>query len=126
MPQPAIRHGESNAAWFGDTYSDVHNLTGWPAAVVRGGTSPDGLPIGVQLVAQPWREDVALAGGAGRRGRTRRLAATSALRPTSTVFVARGRRWEGAGEHRKRAHPQVRERGAQSATPPASFTRDSR
>jgi amidase len=61
MPQPAIRHGESTAAWFGDTYSDVHNLTGWPAAVVRGGTSPEGLPIGVQLVARPWREDVALA-----------------------------------------------------------------
>jgi amidase len=61
MPQPAIRHGESTAPWFGDTYSDVHNLTGWPAVVVRGGTSPDGLPIGVQVLAQPWREDVALA-----------------------------------------------------------------
>ena len=61
MPQPAIRHGESNETWFGDTYSDVHNLTGWPAVVVRGGTSDDGLPIGVQLVARPWREDVALA-----------------------------------------------------------------
>jgi amidase len=62
MPQPAIHHGDSNAAWFGDTYSDVHNLTGWPAVVVRGGWSDDGLPIGVQLVARPWREDVALAG----------------------------------------------------------------
>jgi amidase len=62
MPQPAIRHGESSASWFGDTYSDVHNLTGWPAVVVRGGTSSEGLPIGVQLVAAPWREDVALAG----------------------------------------------------------------
>jgi amidase len=62
MPQPAIRHGESTQPWFGDTYSDVHNLTGWPAVVVRGGTSPEGLPIGVQLVAPPWREDVALAG----------------------------------------------------------------
>jgi amidase len=61
MPQPAIRHGESTADWFGDTYSDVHNLTGWPAVVVRGGASPGGLPIGVQLVAGPWREDVALA-----------------------------------------------------------------
>jgi amidase len=61
MPQPAIRHGESNADWFGDTYSDVHNLTGWPAVVVRGGTAPGGLPIGVQLVGRPWREDVALA-----------------------------------------------------------------
>jgi amidase len=62
MPQPAIRHGESSASWFGDTYSDVHNLTGWPAVVVRGGTSSEGLPIGVQLIAPPWREDVALAG----------------------------------------------------------------
>ena len=61
MPQPAIRHGESNAAWFGDTYSDVHNLTGWPAVVVRGGGTAAGLPIGVQLIAHPWREDVALA-----------------------------------------------------------------
>ena len=61
MPQPAILHGGSNDPEFGDTYSDVHNLTGWPAAVVRGGTSPEGLPIGVQLVTQPWREDIALA-----------------------------------------------------------------
>ena len=29
--------------------------------VVRAGASPEGLPIGVQLVARPWREDVALA-----------------------------------------------------------------
>ncbi len=61
MPQPAIRHGESTADWFGDTYSDVHNLTGWPAVVVRGGTAPGGLPIGVQLIGRPWREEVALA-----------------------------------------------------------------
>jgi amidase len=61
MPLPAIRHGESNATWFGDSYSNVHNVTGWPSVVVRGGTAPGGLPIGVQLVAQPWREDVALA-----------------------------------------------------------------
>lgn len=44
------------------TYTMTHNLTGWPSAVVRVGTSPDGLPIGVQFTAQPWREDVALAG----------------------------------------------------------------
>jgi amidase len=43
------------------SYSITYNLTGWPAAVVRGGTSPEGLPIGVQVVARPWREDVALA-----------------------------------------------------------------
>ena len=61
MPQAAIRHGESTADWFGDTYSDVHNLTGLPAVVVRGGSTDDGLPIGVQLLARHWHEDVALA-----------------------------------------------------------------
>jgi amidase len=45
----------------GTSYTSAFNLTGWPGAVVRGGTSPEGLPIGVQVVARPWREDVALA-----------------------------------------------------------------
>lgn len=61
LPQPAVRHGESRTPIYGDTYSEIHNLTGWPAAVVRAGTSPEGLPIGVQLVAKPWREDMVLA-----------------------------------------------------------------
>ena len=39
----------------------AQNMTGWPAAVVRGGTSPEGLPIGVHVAAKPWCEDVALA-----------------------------------------------------------------
>lgn len=43
------------------SYTMSHNLTGWPAAVVRCGTSKDGLPIGVQIIAKPWRDDVALA-----------------------------------------------------------------
>jgi amidase len=43
------------------SYTTPANLTGWPAATVRCGTSPEGLPIGVQLVARPWRDDVALA-----------------------------------------------------------------
>jgi amidase len=42
-------------------YCVAHNLTGWPGAVVRAGTSPEGLPIGVHIAAKPWREDVALA-----------------------------------------------------------------
>jgi amidase len=61
LPRPALLHGVGFTSGFADTYSEVHNLTGWPSAVVRGGTSPEGLPIGVQLIAQPWREDVALA-----------------------------------------------------------------
>lgn len=42
-------------------YTRPFSLTGWPVAVVRAGAAPDGLPIGVQLAARPWREDVALA-----------------------------------------------------------------
>jgi amidase len=61
MPFPAPKHGGSLAPDYGDTYNEPHNITGWPVAVVRAGTSPEGLPIGVQLVAQAWREDVSLA-----------------------------------------------------------------
>jgi amidase len=43
------------------SYTIAYNVTGWPAGVVRGGTSPEGLPIGVQVVAAPGREDVVLA-----------------------------------------------------------------
>ncbi|MEW6581920.1 MAG: amidase [Actinomycetota bacterium] len=48
----------------GFTYPHPFNLAGWPVAVVRCGTSPEGLPIGVQVAAHPWREDVALAAAA--------------------------------------------------------------
>jgi amidase len=56
----AIPHGTQGRHFPGFSYTATYNLTGWPAAVVRAGTSPEGLPIGVQLVANPWREDVAL------------------------------------------------------------------
>jgi amidase len=58
MPHGAIMAFENLA---GTSYTITYNLTGWPGVVVRGGTSPEGLPIGVQVVARPWREDVALA-----------------------------------------------------------------
>jgi amidase len=59
---PAVLHGNSirDDVFPGYSYTMTHNLTGWPAAVVRRGTSRDGLPIGVQLAAAPWREDIAL------------------------------------------------------------------
>ena len=43
------------------TYTSAFNMTGWPAAVVRAGTDQNGLPIGVQIVAAPFREDHCLA-----------------------------------------------------------------
>ena len=62
MPTPAQPHDviRTDRLPYG-SYTRPHNLTGWPTAVVRGGTSPEGLPIGVQIAALPWREDVALA-----------------------------------------------------------------
>jgi amidase len=60
---PAMLHGVT----FDDdqlpafSYTMTYSLTGWPVVVIRGGTSPEGLPIGVQIVARPWREEVALA-----------------------------------------------------------------
>ena len=43
-------------------YNSIYNITGWPAGVVRGGTSAEGgLPIGVHIIAQPFREDVVIA-----------------------------------------------------------------
>jgi amidase len=58
---PALPHGSMNEDLRAFSYTMTYNLTGWPGVVVRGGTSSEGLPIGVQIVTQPWREDVALA-----------------------------------------------------------------
>ncbi len=59
---PAVIHGNSvrDDIFPGYSYTMTHNMTGWPAAVVRCGTSKEGLPIGVQIAAPAWREDVTL------------------------------------------------------------------
>lgn len=64
-PFPALRHGQSLERDKRDAniYTSCFNLTGWPATVVRAGTSEDELPIGIQIIARPWREDVCLALG---------------------------------------------------------------
>jgi amidase len=58
---PACRHGGVGEALAAFSYTMTWNLTGWPAAAVPAGVSPEGLPVGVQVVAKPWRDDVALA-----------------------------------------------------------------
>jgi amidase len=59
----ALPHGTTydgdNAKLF--SYAQTYNLTGWPAVAIRAGTSSRGLPIGVQIVARPWCEHVALS-----------------------------------------------------------------
>ncbi|MDH4459644.1 MAG: amidase [Nevskia sp.] len=56
--QPGGEAGRS-----GSNYTSQYNTTGWPAGVVRAGTSKldPGLPLGIQIVGQPWRDDVVLA-----------------------------------------------------------------
>ncbi|MEZ4675907.1 MAG: amidase [Caldilineaceae bacterium] len=58
---PALPHGSEDEQIMAFTYTMSFNLTGWPVVVVRAGTSPEGLPIGVQIVARPWCEHEALA-----------------------------------------------------------------
>ena len=61
---------ERPANWAGASYTSQYNTTGWPAGVVRCGTAANGLPLGIQLIAQPWRDDVVLAAMAHVESRT--------------------------------------------------------
>jgi amidase len=65
---PAWRHGEREWVIDGQTveyldavrYTQWFNTLGAPAAVVPVGRSPEGLPIGVQVAARPFEDEVAL------------------------------------------------------------------
>jgi amidase len=65
---PAFRHGERKWTIDGEpvAYLDAVRPTQWfntlaaPAAVVPVGRSPEGLPIGVQIVARPFEDETAL------------------------------------------------------------------
>ena len=60
--RPAPEHGgtysEELRTMF---YTGPYNIAGWPGTALRCGTSSDGLPIGIQVLAHPWREDITLA-----------------------------------------------------------------
>jgi amidase len=61
MPTAAKPHHHGLVEIADFSHLMAHNLTGWPAAVVRCGTSKEGLPVGVQIVARPWEDATALA-----------------------------------------------------------------
>ncbi|HEX8811667.1 MAG TPA: amidase family protein, partial [Terracidiphilus sp.] len=62
------KHGERAWSVEGETveYLDAVRYTQWfnalacPAAVVPVGQSPEGLPIGVQIAARPFEDEIAL------------------------------------------------------------------
>jgi amidase len=65
---PAFRHGERSWEIDGQTveyldawrYAEWFNALGAPGAVVPVGRSPEGMPIGVQIVARPFEDEAAL------------------------------------------------------------------
>jgi Asp-tRNA(Asn)/Glu-tRNA(Gln) amidotransferase A subunit family amidase len=63
---PAFRHGDGNwspKTGYRDTmrHSQWLNLAGFPGVTVPMGKSPDGLPIGVQLIGRPFEDELVLA-----------------------------------------------------------------
>ena len=61
------------------TYTSPYSLSGNPCVVVRAATSPEGLPIGVQVIGRNWHDDVAL------RAARRIEVALGGWRPASVV-----------------------------------------
>jgi Asp-tRNA(Asn)/Glu-tRNA(Gln) amidotransferase A subunit family amidase len=66
---PAFRHRERSWLIDGKTveyldawsYTEWFNLLGNPAAVIPVGLSPEGLPVGIQIVGRPWEEEQVLS-----------------------------------------------------------------
>jgi len=58
---PAKPFGTTQANMMDFNYTMAFNLLGWPGSVVRCGTSEEGLPIGLQVVAKPWGDYTTLA-----------------------------------------------------------------
>lgn len=56
---PAPRFADRDPQRF--DYTVPFSLTGYPSAVVRTGATREGLPLAVQILSHPWREDIVLA-----------------------------------------------------------------
>ena len=59
----AVGHAAGNPDYNHDAWFNLYayNLTGWPAAVIRQEHTNNNLPVGIQIVGRPWREDQVLA-----------------------------------------------------------------
>ena len=56
--QPDVAPPLDTIGWT--TFTGPFNALGWPAITVPAGLSPDGLPLGIQLVGKPWDEATVL------------------------------------------------------------------
>ena len=62
----AIASGESDFTLLDrmSRFATAANLTGHPAISIPAGYDSSGLPVGLQLIGRPWREDVLLRAAA--------------------------------------------------------------
>src|SRR5688572_325451 len=94
VPPDALATGEANFATLDRLmrFVTLANLTGLPAISFPVGYDANGLPIGMQLIAHPWREDVLLRFAHAAEGfiARRRPVARHALLPTGARSQLRG------------------------------------
>ena len=85
-------------------YTVPNNMTGLPTSVVPVGVDPDGLPVGVQLMAERWREDKAVEIGEALR---------LAVEPAAAAFPEPvGRTGARTARPESRRHPEPGGAGA--------------
>ena len=68
----------------GPSFTTPFNLTGLPAASVPCGFGPNGLPLGIQIAARPFRDDLALAAAHA----SPRICRMPPLRPPSSASAS--------------------------------------
>ena len=64
-----VRHGKQSwqiegktvKYWMPGVYCEWFNLLGTPATMVPMAYSAEGLPVGVQIIARPWQEELVLS-----------------------------------------------------------------
>lgn len=86
-PTPAFalgeRTGDPLSMYLADVFTVTASLAGIPALHVPRGTGPGGLPVGVQLLAPAWREDLLFRGAHALNGDSEVPAAPSPGGPAS-------------------------------------------
>lgn len=59
-PVVAFKHGEADGS-VNSSMMQAYNLTGWPVAAIPVGLNREGLPLGIQVIGRPWKDDEVLA-----------------------------------------------------------------